>query len=139
VTFVDIAPGDPQLMHRKESVERVLLRAGTQRDKQNDLGRLAGFHLDGTSRATLGVLLAGTVQSVERHGDYYATNMVLFGLPKEVTVISRARPPLKPNDKALVAGSIVEQPREKLPNYRGTLALAVWGGLPVKLPSDENR
>lgn len=136
VTFVEIEPGDPQLVHRKEAVEQVLLRAASDQAKQNALGRLAGYHLAETSRATSGVLLAGTVQSIDRQGRLFTTRLVLFGLPEVVTVVSTARPPLKATDKVLVAGSIIDQPRDKLLEYEGTLPQIVWGGLPVKLPGD---
>ena len=136
VTFVEIAPGDPQLLHRREAVEQVLLRAAADRDKQNALGRLAGYHLANPQRPSDGVLLAGTIQDIDREGEFYRTRMVLFGLPETVTIVSHGRPPLAAQDKALVAGSLLDNPREKLPGYAGSVPLVVWGGLPVKIPAE---
>jgi hypothetical protein len=136
LTFVEMDPGDPQRLHRKKAVEQVLLSAASDQQKQNALGRLAGYHLAETSRATSGVLLAGTVQSIDRQGRLFTTRLVLFGLPEVVTVVSMTRPPLKPTDKALIAGSIIDAPRDKLVEYEGTLPQVVWGGLPVKLLDD---
>jgi hypothetical protein len=136
VTFVEIAPGDPQLLHRKEAVEQVLLRAAIDRDKQAALGRLAGFQVATPAGGTNGVLLAGTVQEVGREGELHRTRVVLFGLPEVVTVISASRPPLSVQDRVLIAGSIVDSPTDNLPGYQGSLPRVVWGGFTVKLPRD---
>jgi hypothetical protein len=135
-TFIDLPPDDPHLPAQRRALKEILLRAASDRDKQNAIGRLAGYHLAETSRATSGVLLAGTVEKIDRQGRLFTTRLVLFGLPEVVHVVSMARPPLKPTDKVLIAGSIVDQPRDNLAGYEGTLPQVVWGGLPVKLYDD---
>lgn len=136
VTFVEIAPGDPQLLHRKEAVELVLQRAAVDREKQNALGRRAGYQMSAPIGGTTGVLLAGTVQDIGREGELYRTRIVLFGLPEVVTVVSSARPPLGVQDRVLIAGSIVDNPAANLAGYDGSLPRVVWGGLTQKLPRD---
>jgi hypothetical protein len=136
VTFVEIEPGDPQLLNRKEGLERLLLKAAADREKQSTLGSFAGYALADIHRDGCGVLLAGTVQEVGQQGTLYYARLVLFGQPETVTVISPARAPLKAQDRVLIAGSMLENPRGKLPSYDGSLPLIVWGGLHVRLPAN---
>jgi hypothetical protein len=135
ITFVEIAPDDPHLFHRKEAVEQVLLKAAADRDRQAAVGRLAGYWLGG-KRDSDGVLLAGTIQETGQSGKYHWARVVLFGLPETAVVVSPGRGPFLPQDRVLIAGSIVQNPRERLPGYEGSEPQVVWGGLPIKLPAE---
>ena len=68
-------------------------------------------------------------------GSLYGMKIVLFGLPKVVTVISCAREPaIREHDRVLILGTIVDNPAENLAGYEERLPQVVWGGLPAKLP-----
>jgi hypothetical protein len=135
-TFVDLDPSDPTVDNRKEAVEQVLLKAAESQEKLNSIGRLAGHWLVTDNRDHNGVLLAGTVRAIDREGPFYITRIVLFGLPKVITVLSSSRAALEPQDRVLIAGSIIERPSGNIAGYTGNLPRVVWGGRPVLLPSN---
>jgi hypothetical protein len=82
-------------------------------------------------------VLVGTVNEVRREGDWGIIKLVLFGSPKPVIVVSPAgRIPFQPQEKVLIAGSIVDQPRQTLQGYSGAQTQVVRGGLPMRLPID---
>ena len=138
ITFADVAAADPELPQRKQSAERVFLWAASDREKQAALGRMASHLLAKRDRKARGILLAGTIQATGQAGDYYWTRLVLFGLPQEVTVVATAPLRYKPQSRLLLAGSIIDDPRQHLPGYAGLEPQVVLGGLPVPLP-DEGR
>ena len=135
VTFVEINPGATSAWHRRESVQNLLLRAGGDVQRAEAMGRLAGFQLDAGRREQSGIVLAGTVEALDKEGPLYTTRLVLFGLGKVVTVVSSrpARPTIDVRDRVVILGSIVDNPAEKLAGYEGQMPQVVWGGLPVKL------
>jgi hypothetical protein len=137
ITYVDGSARDGQLPHRRAAAEQVFLRAAGDREKQAALGRMAVHHLQNANRATNGVLLAGTVQETGRAGEFYTARLLMFGLPEEITVLSTAPARFKPQDRVLLAGSIIDQPRHRLPGYLGAAPRVVFGGLPVHLPAEQ--
>lgn len=136
LTFIDIERSDANLAARKDAVEQVFLRAAADHEKQAALGRLSFHHLENRARTQQGVLLAGTVQELGRSGEFHWARLLLFGLPEEITVVYRTAARLKPRDRVLLAGSIIDDPIQRLPGYAGTAAQVVWGGLPVPLPDE---
>jgi hypothetical protein len=138
ITFVELDAGDPQFSHRKQSAEQVFLWAASDRQKQAALGRMTSHLLANRQRKQSGILLAGTVQASGQTGDYFWTRLVLFGLPEEVTVVASAPLRFKPQSRLLLAGSIIDDPRQRLPGYSGIAPQVVFGGLPIPLP-DEGR
>jgi hypothetical protein len=133
ITFVESASA----WHRREGVQNLLLKAGSDPQRAEKMGRLAGFQLDSAAREQKGIALAGTVESVDKEGPLHITRLVLFGLPKLVTVVSTrpARPTIDVRDRVIILGTIVDNPKENLAGYAGELPQVVWGGLPVKLPA----
>jgi len=132
VTFVEVDPSEPQVSELRERAIHLLARIGAERNKTPIVGRLAGQRLDDARRAGNGILLAGTVQQIEQEGNLFRTQLVLFGVPRVVQVMSW-RPPeptIGAHDRVLILGSIVENPRENLAGYDGALPQIVWGGLP---------
>ncbi len=69
-------------------MQNLLVKIGSDSQRAESIGRLAGFQLDAAAREQHGVALAGTVQEVGKEGPLYVTRLVLFGLPKVVTVMS---------------------------------------------------
>ncbi|HVX63010.1 MAG TPA: hypothetical protein VHC19_20480, partial [Pirellulales bacterium] len=116
-------------------IQSVLLRVGEDRGKTQIVGRLASSRLENSQRLTNGILLAGTVQELGYEGPIFRIKLVLFGVPKEVVVISEhaPQPPLASHDRVLILGSIVDSPTENLAGYEGQLTQVVWGGFPMKL------
>lgn len=135
VTFVDLAPDDAEFAARRQSIETAFRAVCGSRAHADSIGRLAGHWLDADARDDEGVLLAGTVRNIERSGPYHLSHLVLFGLPKVVTVASLAPPPYQPHDRILIAGSIIEHPSRNLEGYQGNQPVVVWGGFPLQLPA----
>ena len=134
VTFV--SKGDAGSWSHREGVQSLLVAAGSDHKVSEAIGRLAGFQLDQTRHKDHGIALAGTVQELSQVGSLYAMKIVLFGLPKVVTVVSwrPAQPAIKEHDRVIILGSIVDNPTDNLLGYEGRLPQVVWGGLPAKLP-----
>jgi hypothetical protein len=135
VTFVQFDQDDPGRDECRQAAEAIALAIGSQPDRTEIAGRLAGGRLDESQRRSNGILLAGTVQRAEMEGELFAIQVMLFGCGKTVTVISRQphEPPVQRRDRLLVLGSIVDSPRDNLAGYAGNLSQVVWGGLPLKL------
>lgn len=136
VTFVEVKPVDPQFVRCKEALEQLFLRAAADREKQAALGRMASHHLKNLHPSTNGILLAGTVQEIGQAGDYHSVRLMLFGLGEDVMVVSDSPVRAKLQSRVLLAGSIIDRPRERLAGYRGTAAQVVLGGFPLALPAD---
>jgi hypothetical protein len=138
VTFVDAGQAEAEtLAALSERAQLLLVSIGSDAKSVDALGRLAGFRLDQPQRKQSGIALAGTVQHVSQEGDLHLTRLVLFGLPKVVTVASWRPAPagLREHDRVMILGVIVDDPARELMGYRGQLPQVVWGGLPVRLPS----
>jgi hypothetical protein len=136
VTFV--SKGDANTWSQRETVQNLLVSAAADQRVAEAIGRLAGFQLDQMRHKDhgTGIALAGTVQELSQVGGLYAMRIVLFGLPKVVTVVSwrPAQPAINEHDRVIILGSIVDDPVENLVGYEGRLPQVVWGGLPAKLP-----
>jgi hypothetical protein len=137
VTFVQFDEDDPRRDDCRQAAEAIAMAVGSQRDRIDIAGRLAGARLDESQRQSNGIVLAGTVQRAQSEGDLFAIQLMLFGCGKTVTVISRQspQPPVQRRDRVVVLGSIVDSPRDNLAGYTGNLSQVVWGGLPLKLAS----
>lgn len=138
VTFVDTksAP-ESELGPLADQVQKLLGAAGGDARTIETIGRLGGYQLEQQDRKQNGVALAGTVQQLSQEGKFYTMQIVLLGLPKKVTVVSR-RPPqtaIKEHDRVLILGSIVNDPIENLNGYTGSLSQVVWGGMPTRVPA----
>ena len=86
-----------------------------------------------------GVLLAGTVQEVAKHGQLYDVRIALTGSKKIISLLSAEQPSLSPQDKAVVLGSIVTDPSQELIGYEGADSgseegAVVWTAVAVKMP-----
>jgi hypothetical protein len=101
-------------------------------EKLEELGTLAGHWLNASTRASSGIILAGTVQNVQPLGQEYQTNVKLFGHDKLVPVISVAQPGVTADDAVFVLGTIVTNPRQDLPQYTGKDETVVWGAVVEK-------
>ena len=133
-TFVQVDAADGDIGETKDALRLLLSRCAAVQQNLNTIGRLAGRRLEATGDESDGILLAGTVHETAGDGDVYLLRIVLFGLPKVVTVASARRSILGPKDRVVILGTVVRRPRENLIGYDGRLPLIVWGGMPVRLP-----
>ena len=124
---------DPRTSDLKRAVTQLLRDAAARDEGLADIGRLAALRL-AADREGEGLVLAGTVKSASRQGRFYRVDLVLFGLPEEVAVLSLSPAPFAPHDRVLIAGVIIDQPRKALTGYTGDESLVIWGGLPLRLP-----
>jgi hypothetical protein len=133
VTFV--SKGDTSAWSQRETVQGLLATAGADQKAAEAIGRLAGFQLEQGHHKDPGIAIAGTVQEMSQVGSLFGMKIVLFGLPKVVTVVSwrPAQPAINVHDRVIILGSIVENPTENLVGYEGRQAQVIWGGLPAKL------
>jgi DNA-directed RNA polymerase subunit RPC12/RpoP len=135
VTFVQFEAHDPGRSNLRDAAETILMAIGSQRDKSEVVGRLAGARLDDGRRQTNGIVVAGTVQLARPEGEFFAIQLMLFGCGKSVTIVSRRppEPPVARRDRLVVLGSIVDSPVENLVGYTGDLPQIIWGGLQLRL------
>ena len=76
------------------------------------------------------------MQDVQKAGKLFHIKVELTsGKPTVVTVVMADEPKLKSNDRALVLGSIVENPAQQIAGYEGDEAAVVWSGMAVPLPA----
>jgi hypothetical protein len=136
VTFVDKSSApDNELTLLADQVQKLIGAAGADQRSIEAIGRLAGYQLEQPDRKENGVALAGTVQQISQEGKFFTMRVVLLGLPKVVTVVSR-RPPqtaIKEHDRVIILGSIINDPVENLNGYLGKMPQVVWGGMPIRL------
>jgi hypothetical protein len=131
--YVRVEAEDTETWSVRDECRQLLRVAIGERDRLNKTGRLSGFRLDDPARAHNGILMAGTVQKVSYLGSLYHSEIVLFGVPRRVTVISEREPPYSEGHRVVVLGAIVDRPVENLRGYQGEVQQVVWGGLPLVL------
>ena len=136
VTFVRLASGDDPAP-RREAIRQLLARIARDPGHAQAIGRLAGGHLANPRRLQAGILLAGTVTGVDVEGPFQRTRLILLGQPRDVIVVSVGESPLKPDDRVLIAGVVLDAPAEQIVGYRGANEQVVWGGMPLVLPRAE--
>jgi hypothetical protein len=107
--------------------------------KLNSVGTLAARKLD-TADGDPGILLAGTVKDFKAAGGHFETTVELLVRDKRlVTVISAKNPQdsYKLDDQVLILGSIVRDPKEKLPGYKGEAEVVVKSGHAMVVPAEK--
>ncbi|HEV3136335.1 MAG TPA: hypothetical protein VGZ26_00500, partial [Pirellulales bacterium] len=135
-TFAKDDPSNPQLDSMRKMMQRILLQFFGDEKRVDALGANAAIWLGYAKRNVAGVVFVGTVQDVQQVGKLFHIKVELTsGKPTTVTVVTSEEPKLKANDRALVLGSIVEDPAQQIAGYEGDEAAAVWSGMAVALPS----
>lgn len=119
----------------RNAAQDLLLLIAADRDRGEVIGRLAADRLDDSQRPSNGVILAGTVARTQHEGDLFTMRIVLSGIARTVTVVSRdaPEPAFGPRDHVLILGSIVDSPANNLAGYEGDQPKVIWGGVPFKL------
>lgn len=135
LTFVRLPPGE-DASARREALHSLLLRIAADPDRARSLGRLAAARLTDADRPNHGLVLAGTVTAVSVEGPFQLTRIVLLGQPRDIVVVGVGTSALEPQDRVLIAGVVIDRPRELIVGYRGAAEQVVWGGLPLVLSGE---
>ncbi|HEX5442791.1 MAG TPA: hypothetical protein VFW87_03130 [Pirellulales bacterium] len=119
----------------RHAAQDLMLLVGGDRARGEVIGRLAADRLDDSQRPSNGVILCGSVAGTRNQGELFATRIVLSGIARTVTVVSRdaPQPPFGPRDHVLILGSIIDSPANNLAGYEGNEPQVIWGGVPFKL------
>ena len=106
------------------------------------VGTAAASWLAAENRSTSGILLSGTVQSIDAQGAYYATTLRLSGKKERAVTIVNPRDPAadaqhsyQVGDKIVLLGAIAVDPPLDIVGYQGSAATVVWGGPRLVVPS----
>jgi hypothetical protein len=81
-----------------------------------------------------GIVLAGTVTAVAVRNGLTGTAIRMEGLPKAVMVFSSHALDVKENQKVIVFGALVAEPKKNLPGYPGSQPIVVWTDFAATLP-----
>lgn len=132
-TVARAAPGGDEW----QAAGELLREVRAEEEKLALLGRVGGGWLRAPARDNDGVLLVGTVKQVRQQGPYRVTDLLLPGSDQTVAVYSAAEPGVAyPLDQRLVVfGAILSDPRSELEGYDGDAEYVVWQGLAEQLPA----
>jgi hypothetical protein len=135
LTLVQLGPAGSQLEPQLRAMEPMLRQQLAADPKQFELLKVFGARWFAfPKRTTSGVVLAGTVESVEQVGKlYHAKVRPGAATDPTVTIVSTRDPQCAAGDEVLTFGSIVEQPSEQLSGYQGTEPAVVWSGMTIKM------
>ncbi len=140
ITLVKPQSGDDHDQTSRAAAGALVSSVATDRARVEELGFLAGYWLDNSGRIKEGIdgiVLAGTVQSVEPIGKQFRTLIKLFkGKEAVIPVISAEKPNLANGDSAVVIGTIVKDPAQNLYHFDGNDDRVVWGA--VVMPALQN-
>ena len=141
ITFVDMSDGRAQ--SRLDSVMGLLMDLGDNQREYSLVAAAGGSWIALEQRSSDGVLIAGTVESIERQGQLYETRVKLATRAAPVYSVMSQVNPLEPGEgqpaaydegsRVLILGMIVDYPELKLGGYEGAEPLVVWGGYPVEI------
>ena len=136
LTFVKDDPAHPQLDEQRQAIEQTVQAFAGDKKRLEALAFNAPRWLAFTKRTTAGIMLAGTVQTVEHVGKLYRVEIRLGTAANAplAMVVSPTDPHLTPNDEAVTLGSIVDHPAEQLTDYDGPESSLVWNGMTLKVP-----
>ncbi len=134
-----LQPGEPDVRGQITGVRELLASFGQQPQKLVTLGNRAAEWLETHARANEGLLLFGTVKSIQAEGGLFVTELELAALQRRtVRVYSRVdpRPLYAPGDRLLMLAAFVAHPQDQegLPGFVGKDDLIVLGSFPVRMP-----
>ena len=135
VTYSDAAPDEIVNIRRKEGIRAILLRATSSEERVNAIARQAAEVLDAAPPPAGGIVIAGTVVSIERQGPLHLAEIKLPETGGVVTLASRHGFVAKLGESLAVLGTCVSRPQDELVGYQGDEPLVVWAGLAIRLQS----
>ena len=135
VTYSDAAPDEIVNIRRKEGIRAILLRATSSEEHVNAIARQAAEVLDRPTPPAGGIVIVGTVMSIERQGPLHLAVIKLPETGRMVTLASRHGFVAKLGESLAVLGTCVSRPQDELVGYQGDEPLVVWAGLAIRLQS----
>ena len=131
VTFIDRLDGDPQTQGRIDNM-RILLFKLTIEDAVT-IGELATKRALAPERANHGILLVGTAHNPNTpKGKGFITGLVVAQTGARVVIASDRKLPIRPDDRIVVLGYLVDQPKEAIQGLETELPQVVWVRTVVK-------
>jgi hypothetical protein len=130
-TFIDRNDGEPQTQSRLD-VTRGLLKELTAADVTK-IGQFATRRRVNPDRANHGILLAGTARKPNTEkGKGYLTGLVMAGTGAQVVIASDHKLPIQEDDRVLLLGYLVDQPKEATQGLDTELPQITWVQTVVK-------
>jgi hypothetical protein len=132
-------PDAPGLGDLRGTIEQVVSASTVDEKKFSEIGRAAGkwITMPLAKRGDQGIIVAGTVESVEPAGRLFETKVTLPGGQQVLRLLSDTEPTIAATERVVVLGSIVEKPSQDLVGYDGADEAVVWTGMAVALPKAE--
>ncbi|MDP6466988.1 MAG: hypothetical protein QF918_04590 [Pirellulaceae bacterium] len=133
ITFVDQVSASVEV----NEVGKFALGVGKQPAKLDLIGKVAPSWIK-NSRPHNGLVVCGTVDSIDFAAPYYVTSLVMPN--KSVLKVVSINDPsgdYQRQDKILVLGSILDSPQQDLKDYQGEATRVILDGLHATLPSAE--
>lgn len=112
----------------RSTAAAMVIQGMAERTKLEELAALAAERMNSEDDAKRGIVLAGTVKSVEPEGEEFRTVIELTNQQTEAPVISAEKPEVGVDDTAIVLGTVVKDPEHNLWHYTGHDKQVVWGG-----------
>jgi hypothetical protein len=141
LTLAQLGPAGAQLDPQMRALEPMFRQQLAADPKQLELLKVFGARWFAFAKRTNnGVVLAGTVESVNQVGKLFHFK-VRPGSAADtplVTIVSARDPQLAAGDEVLALGSIVESPLDQLAGYEGAEAAVVWSGMTLKISPPGN-
>jgi hypothetical protein len=134
ITFAD--PQQRELQNLQEQVHAALSQGNIrERAKMLISQGPARLSLSKDSRPNQGVVLFGRIQSVEQQGKLWETRLEMpaSGGPNVIPIFASEKPSHDPGATVIILGAIVDEPSQRIPEYRGSLPSVVWSGQAVTL------
>ena len=130
-----LSPDAPErsVSPRRDALRRLALRIATQENVREIANHCPGV-LENPPRPEAGVLLVGYVESSKPVDGLFELQLSVPNAAQKVLVLSPRGSLAARGDRALVLGSVVNEPGHNVIGYSGTEPQAVWAGLIAKLP-----
>lgn len=129
-------PDAPEVKELAATLNDILKTFQNQPEKLAMIGNQTAAWLKQSSHATHGIFIFGTVETIQRSGNIYQTELEVGSREQRIlTVVSRVDPrrTFDSGDRILMLGAMVEQPDRRLVGYEGQESMVVMGGFPVVL------
>ena len=141
ITLGQLGPAAAQLDPQLRALEPMIRQQLAADPKRFELLKIFGARWFAFPRRTTnGVVLAGTVESVDQIGKLFHTKLKSGpdAGAKAVTVVSVNDPQLEVGNEVMTFGSIVEEPADQLVGYEGGEPAVVWSGMTLKISLPAN-
>jgi hypothetical protein len=106
-------------------------------DEREIIGGYARVGLGSKSRKESGLLMAGTLKSIDPHGKFYESQLELPGATEPIVLITPQKPAAGEGSDVILLGAVVNEPAKNLPGYEGTADRAVFADVLVAAPKAE--